>query len=426
VSNEDVVITGIGIATPLGHDPESVWGRLVAATSAIRLLEPLGRGGSVVDDFVPREHVSAPRVLRTTNRPTILALAAAHRAWADAGFGGSTTAATPYEPMRFGIHVGSGESEMRPETFFPGLDAAVDEHGRFDLDAFVESGLEAIDPYLALLSLSNNALCYVSIDHQLMGPNNTYVKSSVSSTQALGEAALAIRHGYADAMMVVGVDALSDALAIAAYDSVGLLCTDRASVTTAMRPFDRRRSGFMPGEGAGALVLERAETAARRGARVLGRVLGFGQATDTCHLLEPPPDGGALVAAIEEALADAGLAADRIDFVLAAGEATVPGDASEAAAIARASGGGLRRVPVTATKPLSGHLGAASGAVESIHALLMMQHRRLLPIANLEEPAADLRFVAGRGQEAELARGLHIARGIGGQNAAVVLGGALT
>jgi 3-oxoacyl-[acyl-carrier-protein] synthase II len=415
-----VVITGMGLATPLGHDAEAVWSRLASGATAIRLLEPLTQGGATLKDFNPHEHVSAPRVLRTTNPPTIFALAAANRAWTNAGF---ACASPPIEPTRFGVYVGGGESEMRPENFFPALDVAVDAEGNFDLDTYAKKGLELIDPYLALLSLANNALCHVSIAHQLMGPNNTFVKSSVSSTQALGEASWVIRHGYADAMMVVGVDALSDTLAMAAYNSVGLLCRDRESVETAMRPFDKRRSGFMPGEGAGALVLEREEIARRRGARILGRVLGFGQAIDALHLLEPPPDGGELPTAIEAGLADAAIAADEVDFVVADGVATVADDAAEAAALQRAAGGGFRKTPITATKPLSGHLGAASGTVECIHALLMMQRGCVPPIANLEQPAADLGFVTRRAHESKLCVGMHVARGIGGQNAVLLLGG---
>jgi 3-oxoacyl-[acyl-carrier-protein] synthase II len=421
VNRNDVVITGMGMATPLGHDAESLWARLVKGTTAIKLLEPAKRGGSKVDDFVPSEHVSAPRTLRTTEPQTIFALAAAKRAWESAGFEGPTS---PIEPTRFGIYVGSGESEMRAEHFFPALEVSLDAHGRIDMDAYVKKGLDLLDPYLALISLANNALCYVSVAHQLMGSNHTYMKSSVSSTLALGEAFWEMRHGHADKMMVVGVDTMSDALSIAAYDSVGLVCKETSSVETAMRPFDERRAGFMPGEGAGALVLERGEDARKRGARIVGRVLGFGQSVDAMHLLDPPPDGGALTIAIEAALADAALGPECVDFIVADGIATVSADASEAAAIARAHNGALRTKPITATKPLSGHMGAASGVVESIHALLMMEHGSVPPIANLERPAADLHFVTGRPHDAKLAVGLHIARGIGGQNAVVVLGAA--
>lgn len=417
--NNAVVITGMGVATPLGHDLDSVWARLASGETAIRLLEPLGRGGARVENFEPREHVTAPRILRTTNPQTIFALAAANRAFKDAGLPGTAPAT---DPARAGIYVGCGESEMRPEHFFPALEVAVDAQGRFDMEAYATKGLDLIDPFLALLSLANSALCYISVAHRLMGPNNTYVKSSVSSTQALGEAAWIIRNGYADMMMVVGVDALTDPLAMLAYDSVGLLCKDKRAVERAMCPFDARCSGFLPGEGAGALVLESEEVAQKRGAGILGRVLGFGQATDALHLLDFAADGGQLPAAIEEAIASAALAPEQIDFILADGMATPSADTSEAAAIARACGGALRHKPITATKPLSGHLGAASGAVESIHALLMMQHAALPAIANLEQPRADLRFVTQRPRPGQFRTGLHMARGIGGQNAVVVLG----
>jgi len=420
VSKHDVVITGIGMATPLGHDAETVWSRLIDGATAVKPLEPLGQGGSIVENFEPSEHVGARRILRMANRAVTYALAAARRAWNDAKLEG----ASAYEPTRFGIYVGSGESEMRPESFFPGLENAVDQNGNFDVHAFARTGLEAIDPYLALTSLSNNALCYVSVAHQLMGPNNNFVKSAVASSQALGEAAWIVRHGYADAVMVVGVDSLSDPLAMVAYDSVGLLCKDTRDVATAMRPFDRSRSGFMPGEGAGALVLEREDSARRRGAPIHGRVLGFGQATDAFDLLVAPADGGSLPTAITSAIEDAEISPERIDFIVAHGSATQAGDASEAAGIGRAAGGALQKTPLTATKPLSGHLGAATGAVEAIFSLLMMKQGRVPPIVNLKEPGVNptLGFVTERPLTGKFGVALHVARGISGRNAVLVLG----
>ena len=422
VSKHDVVITGIGLATPIGHDADAVWGRLVEAKTAVKRLEPLGQGGSTVEDFNPAEHVKQKKILRMTNRATVFSLAAARRAWADAGLEGEPA----YDPTRFGIYTGSGESEMRPEAFLHGLAHAVDEHGRLDVGAFARTGLDDVDPYVALTSLSNNALCYISVAHQLMGPNSNYVKSAVASSQALGEAAWIVRHGYADAVMVVGVDSLSDSLAMVAYNSLGLLCTAPTEVGAAMRPFDRSRSGLAPGEGAGAVVIESAEGAARRGARVHGRVLGFGQATYVVDVFEGVSDGSGLTTAITEALADASLPADRVDFIVADGSASVHGDASEAAGIARVAGGALRKTPLTATKPVSGHLGAATGVVEAIFSLLMMKHGQLPPICNLRDPAVDppLGFVTERPLPGQFRAGLHIARGLGGQNAVLVLGSA--
>lgn len=418
----DVVMTGIGLVTPLGHDPDAVWRRLVESTTAVRRLEPLGRGGSTVEGFDPTEHVKQRKILRMTNSATVFALAAARRAWADAGL----EDATAYEATRFGIYTGSGESEMRPEAFLPGLARAIDEHGRLDIKAFAQTGLDNVDPYVALTSLSNNALCYVSAAHQLMGPNSNYVKSAVASSQALGEAAWAVRHGHADAVMVVGVDSLSDPLAMVAYDSLGLLCPEGREVEASMRPFDRSRCGLVPGEGAGAVVIESAQGARRRGARIRGRVLGYGQATDMFDAMEAPSDGSALATAVDDALADAALTPERVDFIVADGSASPHGDAAEVAGIARVGAGALLRTPLTATKSLSGHLGAATGVVESIFALLMMQNGALPPIWNLRHPGVEpsLAFVTEQPRLGRFGVGLHIARGLGGQNAVLVLGSA--
>jgi 3-oxoacyl-[acyl-carrier-protein] synthase II len=419
-----VAVTGIGLVSPLGHDPETAWSRVLGGRTAIRPLAdyPSGQGGAVVEEFDAAAEVNPKRILKMVNRSTALALAAARRAWRDSGL-----AQTVRDRTRVGLFVGAGESEMRPEAFFAGVGPAMEQTGAFDLRAYARSGLEFVDPYVALTSLANNALCYASVEHQLMGPNNTYVKSGVASSQALGEAMWTIRHGYADAVLVVGVDCLCDPLAVASYESAGLLCEQTSGVEGWMRPFDRSRCGFMPGEGAGALVLERSDHARERGARILGRVLGFGQAMDTFHLLDTPPDGGRLPIAIATAIDDAGLVPEDLDFLIAHGNATPRGDDSEAAGIAAAAGGTLTRTPITATKPVSGHLGAASGAVEAIFALHMLRDRLVPPVLNLQSPdsaAESLNLIRERPHAGELEVGVHVARGIGGQNAVLVLGSA--
>jgi 3-oxoacyl-[acyl-carrier-protein] synthase II len=419
-SDNRVVITGIGLVTPLGNSPEAVWSRLASGESAVHALEqyPTGQGGATVRDFDPAQHVQPRRILKVINRATSFALAAARGAWADARLVEGDIA-----PERFGIYVGAGESEMQPESFLPGLELARDSQGAFDPQLFAAVGLEAIDPYIALTSLSNNALCYISIAHTLRGVNNNYVKSGVASSQALGEAKWAIEEGYADAVVVVGVDCLTDPLAITSYNSVGLLNATSQRVQQAMRPFDVTRAGFVPGEGAAALILENERVARRRGARVHGRVLGFGQATDTNHIIDPPSDGGRLPATIGDALLDANLQPEDLAVVIAHGNATVRGDLGEAVGIGGAVNGGLRTTPVTATKPLSGHLGAASGAVESVFGLLMLRHGFIPPIANLIQPdeGMPLNLVQKTGVHSDGRTALHIARGIGGQNAALVI-----
>lgn len=417
---QTVVITGIGLVTPLGDNPEQVWSRLSRGETAVKPLSgyPTGQGGATVENFKVQDEVTPKRLIRMVNPATCFAIGAAKRAWQAAGLAQGDIPAD-----RFGIYVGCGESEMQPESFFPGLELAINAGGQLDMEAFARQGLEAVDPYIALTSLSNNALCYISIAYQLMGPNNNYVKSGVASSQALGEAMHLIRYGYADAVMVVGVDSLTDPLAVTSYNSVGLLCQDTAEVERAMRPFDENRKGFMPGQGAGAIILESEAVARARGAHLYGRVLGFGQSADGFHLLDTPRDGGQLPRAIYNALGDARLKPEQVDFIIAHGNASDHGDLSEAQGIYQAVDGQLRQTPLTATKPVSGHLGAASGVVESIFALLMLQQGTVPPVLNLEQPdeSCSLGLVRETPYQAELKVGMHIARGVGGQNAVLII-----
>ena len=422
-SNErnTVVITGLGLATPLGLDLDTVWSRISQSETAIKPMPHYlpGRGGAMLEDFYPEEHVRPKRILRFVNRATSFAMVAARNALEDAGVSEGVI-----DPERFGIYTGTGESEMKPEIYFPALEKAIDEQGQFNLAQFAQEGLDQLDPYVGLTSLGNNALCYISIVHKLMGPSNNYVKSGVASSQAIAEAVQALRYGLADAILVVGNDWLTDPWALAAYDSIGMLCTDCWDVAGSMRPFDAGRRGPLPGEGAGALVLETAQVAEKRGAHIYGQILGYGEATDTWSFGAPPPDGGVLPLAIEEALADAQVTPEQVDLIIAHGNSSPGGDTSEAQGIYHALSGRLRHVPITSTKPYTGHLGAASGTVETILALLMQQHATVPPILNLTEPdvACSLNFVMNQSLKCAPNILLHIARSVGGQNAVIIIG----
>lgn len=414
----EVVITGVGLVTPLGREEDAVWERLTEGPPAVEPLDGClpGSRGAVVRDFDAAREIRPRRILRMVNRVTCLGLAAADAAWRDAGLEPDVI-----EPERFGIYTGTGESELQPDDFLPGVAESLDDHGRLDLDRWATHGIEQLDPYLALTSLANNALCYASIAHRLMGPNNNYVKSATASSQALGEAMRAIRHGRADAVMVIGLDSLTNPMAVAAYNQAGLLCPPGS----AMAPFDAARRGFLPGEGAAALVLERAGVAQARGARMRGRLEGYAQG-----MAGGWPDGEAdagprIAGLVERCLADAGRSAGDVDFVVAHGDATTAGDLAEARAIALVCGGRLAGAPVTATKPRTGYLGAASGTVEVALGLAMAARGVVPPVANLErtDPRIELDLVRGRPRAARLQAGLHLSRSVAGQFAALLFTG---
>lgn len=416
-----VAVTGMGLITPIGNSIETVTSQLIQAETPRDIFTEhaqLSQGISKVKDFNPKDYVKPRRILRMINHATSFALAAAREAWNDAGFDPEQI-----DPERFGIYVGSGESEMHPEWFFPGVEAA-SENGEFSFQKYGEEGIEFIEPYVALRALTNNALCYISIAHQLKGPNNNYVKSAVASSQALGEAMRIIRHGYADRVMVVGVDALADDMAITSYNSVGLLAKQTEDISTAMRPFDKDRDGFIPGEGAGAVILENEEIAKARNAKIYGYVCGFGQSIDSFGLFNENDGEERLSKAIEEALIDSETSPQNIDFIVANGSAIKTEDHLEVKGIRNACEFAFKETPITATKSVTGHLGAATGVVETIFSLLMKKEGKLPPIKNLFEVESDMDLAFVREQkQGDWKKSLLITRGVGNQNAVLVLKG---
>jgi len=403
VTRRRVVITGVGAVTPLGVGAGVLLRRWVAGERGI------ADGEGACREFVAKEHLSVKEV-RRSDRFAQLAMVASDEALASAGWNGDGEGELPYARERVGCVLATG---------IGGLGSLEDQH-----DNLRDKGGKAVSPLSVPLFMSNAGAAAVAMRHGLRGHAYAVGSACAAGSHAIGAATRMIQAGDADAVVTGGAEATLTPLARASFEAMGAL-----SPTGVSRPFDARRDGFVMGEGAGILVLEDAEQAARRGATVLGEVRGYGSTSDSFHLTAPEPEGRHAADAILAALADAGIGPGDIDYVNAHGTSTPLNDAAETAAIKLALGAEAARIPVSSTKSAIGHLLGAAGAVEAIATVLALGERTLPPTVGLEEPdpELDLDYVPQTARPLEPRNGKPIALsnsfGFGGHNVVLCLEG---
>ena len=392
------VITGVGAVTPLGVGARTLYERWSAGVSGIE--DGFGRAS----EFEPKEHLSVKEV-RRSDRYTQLALAAAKEAIEDAGWEDGP----PGDPDLTACVIGTG---------IGGIGTLENQH-----IVLREQGADKISPLSIPLLMANAASGVVAMKYNLRGQSFGTVSACAAGAHAIGMAERLIRYGDADRVVTGGSEAAITPLATAAFGRMDALSDSGVS-----RPFDRRRDGFVMGEGAGVLVLEEEEAAKERGARILGYLRGYASTSDAHHLTAPEPSGRGAAKAIELALADAGVEASDIVYVNAHGTSTPLNDRAETNAIKAALGDELAaRVPVSSTKSTIGHLLGAAGAVEAIATLLALRDRIAPPTLNYEEPdeGLDLDYVPNEARPLQngdvRALGISNAFGFGGHNAVLCL-----
>lgn len=403
----DVVVTGVGLVTPLGVGTEATWAGVTGARNAIQQIDrfdPTGFPttiGAQVDDPGLSGDIPAAVAHLAEDLKGRLAVAAVREALASAGW---TTLA---DPSRVGVCMGS-------EAARPSLAEVAERLASGEPPpAEVLERMAPEAPTRLVAALAGAA-----------GPMSTISTACTSSSQAVGEGLLSIRRGEVDAMIVGGVDVLVDPVMVTGFSKLGALSTRNDEPEAASRPFDRDRDGFVLGEGAGIMVLERADHARARGATPVGRLLGFGCSCNAYRITDSPPDGRGALQAMSWALADAGLRPDDIGYINAHGTSTQMNDASETVGIHRAFGPHAQQVAVSSTKSLMGHLVAACGAVEAILCMLALRDQVLPPTRNLDnpDPTCALNHVAHEARAAQLEHALTNAFGFGGSNGSLVFG----
>lgn len=408
--HQRVVVTGMGVISPLGHDVETLWEALLAGRSGVRRVESFDASefptqiGAEVRDFDPDIYIDRKEARRMA-RCSQFAIAATYEALRDAGL----DAGFP-DAERVGVHLGVAEG---------GFDVAIE-----GVRAAQERGWRRVLPYSLPESLANMSSYHVSQHFRTLGYLGTCVAACASGTQSVFEAAEVIRRGAADVMITGGAEALLNEYAFAGFCAMRGMSTRNDEPENAVRPFDADRDGFLMGEGAGILIIERLDHARARGARAYVEVLGGAASSDAFHIAQPAPDGAGAARAMRWAVQNAGLACEDIDYINAHGTGTPLGDEVETKAIKDVFGERAYEVPVSSTKSMLAHGMGTAGAFEAIACVKSLQTRTIHPTRNYEtpDPACDLDYVPGEPRTVELRHTLSNSFGLGGQNACLVLG----
>jgi 3-oxoacyl-[acyl-carrier-protein] synthase II len=399
-----VVVTGMGVKSPAGQTVEDTWSGLLAAESAAATVTLFDATDHSVDfacevtGFDPVPYVG-PKEVRRTDRTALLGLAAA----ADAIAAATATAPFGVDPVRCGVVAGSGIGGIRTLE-----DQVI---------GYAEKGPGRVGPFLVPMMMANATAALVGIHNGFTGPNTAVATACATGAHAVGDGARLIREGMADVVVCGGTESCITPVTMAAFARMGAL-SKNPDHAAASRPFDDDRDGFVMGEGAAFLVLEPYEQAVARGAEILGEVVGYGMTCDAHHITAPVEDGSGAVAAIEIALADAGLAPSAIGHINAHGTSTPHNDSAEAAAIAKVFGAGA--LPVTSVKGVTGHLIGAAGAVEAVATLLSIDRGIVPPTANHHHTDLPVDVVAGEPRTVERTPAVSTSFAFGGHNVALV------
>ena len=404
----DVVVTGLGATTPLGGDVSTTWSALLDGRSGINTLPeewhdklPVHFAGQIAQE--PSEKLPRPR-LRRLDRTQQFALIAAQEAWDDAG-------APEVDPLRLGVVVSSG---------IGGILTILEQY-----DTFREKGWKRVSPFTVPMLMPNSPAAAVALEFTARAGAHAPVSACASSAEAIGNAIDMIRAGRADIVIAGGTEAAIHPLNIASFASMRALSTRNDDPQRASRPWDAQRDGFVMGEGAGILVLESAEHAAKRGARVYAHAAGVGYTDDAHDIVMPDPEGAGQARAITQALSDADLKPSDIVHVNAHATSTPAGDVGETRAIRSALGDSAAdQVAVTSTKSMTGHLLGGAGAVESIATILALHEGRIPPTINITELDPEVAVDIVRDKPQEMPSGdvaaINESFGFGGHNIALV------
>ncbi len=409
-STHAVVITGIGLITPLGLTVEENWRALMEGRSGIDNIQRFDasalptRFGGEVKNFDPTNYMD-PKEVRHYDRYTHLAVAAADAALADAGLKPEDL---PKE--KTGVVVGSGMGGL--ETFM--------ENAR----SLIEKGPRRVSPFFVPATITNIAAGLLAIRYNTNGVNYATVSACATGAHAIMDGLMLLRQGVMDVMIVGGSEAAITDIGIAAFAAAKALSRNNDHPRTASRPFDLARDGFVIGEGAGILVLEKKDRAQARGARIWAEVCGAGASSDAFHITTPPEDGKGAALAMRMALADAGIKPQDLGYINAHATSTPLGDIAETSAIKSVLGEHTKNVAVSSTKSMTGHLLGAAGAVEAAYTALALYHQMLPPTIHLDnvDPKCDLNHVANTPQPISMRYALSNGFGFGGTNAVLALG----
>lgn len=420
-----VVVTGMGMVTPVGGDMESSWKALQSGRSGVGPISLFDARtfptqiAAEVRGFELGRYLDDADRWKEHSRNTQFALAAGRMALDDSGLLDSTK----IDRSRFGVYLGSGEGQHDFFRFVDLVYRSTGDDGKVDSAAFVRQGVKSLHPVKESEQEPGSPAAHLAAVFGAYGPNSTCLTACAASSQAIGEATEWVRHGDADIVLSGGTHSMIHPFGVTGFNLLTALSTRNDAPERASRPFDRDRDGFILGEGAGMLVLEEFEHAKRRGARIYGEVIGYGSTADAFRLTDTHDEGRGAIAAIKEAIDEARVNAEDIDYINAHGTSTMVNDSIETLAIKRSLRDDAYRVPVSSTKSMMGHLIAAAGSVEAIVCLLTMRDRVLPPTINLDNPDAecDLDYIPHDARDGNVDVAMSNSFGFGGQNITLVL-----
>ena len=403
-----VVVTGLGAVTPVGTDVPTMWQALLSGTSGVGPITSFdaaqfdSRIAAEVKGFDPAQYLN-PKEIKRSERFVQLAIAASKQAVADAGI--TLDGADPY---RYGVIIGSGMGSMH---------LIEEQHS-----TYLAKGPKKLSPFMIPMLICNMAPGHVAMDLGWKGPNFCTTTACASGAHGVGEAFRAIQRGTADVMLGGGTESCITRMAVGGFCALMALSRRNEAPAKASRPFDQQRDGFVIGEGAGVLVLEELEHATRRGARIYAEMVGYGTTADAYHMTAPDPDGAGAARAMALALEDARLRPEQVGYINAHGTSTELNDKIETLAIKKTFGAAAKRVAVSSTKSMTGHLIGAAGGVEAIISVLAIVHGVLPPTVNYEhpDPSCDLDYVPNQARQHRVDAALSNSLGFGGHNATVV------
>ncbi|HWO19189.1 MAG TPA: beta-ketoacyl-ACP synthase II [Kofleriaceae bacterium] len=407
-----VVITGIGLVTPLGNDLESTWSALLAGRSGaapITLFDAQSfatKFACEVKRWDPLKWMDK-REIKHIDRFLQFAIGASMMAMEDSGLGAKVPAG---EEERWGVYIGAGLGGV--STIEQTYTAAKEKGPRY-----------GFSPYFVTDIIINEAPGMISIRTGATGPNVSHVSACATGAHSIGEAMRAIRHGYADGMIAGGTEATITILGVGGFNAMRAMSTRNDAPERASRPFDRDRDGFVIGEGSGIVILEELEHAKRRGARIYAELVGYGANSDAHHVAAPAPEHRGAQACFRLALADAKLAPSAIEYINAHGTSTDLNDKHETIAVKRAFGDHAKQLAISSTKSMTGHTLGAAGGIEAGITALAIARGVLPPTSNYEtpDPDCDLDYIPNQPREQRVDVAMSNSFGFGGTNAALVL-----
>lgn len=408
MSRRRVVITGLGIVSPVGIGVAENWENIVAGKSGITRItrfDPSRLSSQIageVKGFDPGQYLSAKEI-RRMDRFIHLGLAAGIEAIKDSGI-----EVTPLNAERIGVNIGSG---------IGGLPLIEDSH-----NALLKGGPRKISPFFIPGTIINMISGNLSILYGLKGPNLAIATACTTATHCVGDSARLIEYGDADIMIAGGAESTVTELTIGGFSAAKALSTRNDDPATASRPWDVGRDGFVLGEGAGIVVLEEMEHAKKRGARIYAELAGFGMSADAHHITAPCEDGEGAARCILNALRNSGINTDQVDYVNAHGTSTPLGDIAETVAVKRCFGDHARKLAMSSTKSMTGHLLGAAGGVEAVYSALSIHHQVAPPTINIfeQDPQCDLDYIPNTARNMKIEVALSNSFGFGGTNGTLV------